>query len=93
MTRNNLKPQHQDSVIGQMLGLKAQITYHNDNIVPFYNEMKVWEKKEYDNVNNNNINKLAELKQYTIENESLFNLILIDYNMSVAIFINKYILN
>jgi|GEM_PF-4129110 len=93
MKRDNLKPQHQDTVIGQMLDLKAQINYHNDSIVPFYSELQVWEKKEYESVNNDNINKLAALEQYIIENESLFNLILIDYNMSVAIFINKHILN
>jgi len=53
--------------------------------------MEKWEVEEYKSVNSNNIAKLNELKCTLIENESIFNEILNTYNLSVAVFLNKYI--
>ena len=93
MNTIKLNAKHQDSVIGQILELKNQITYHTENIAPFYSEMQAWEAKEYKSVYDENISRLSELKNMLIENESIFNEILSSYNLTVAVFINKYILN
>jgi len=93
MATLTLKPQHEDSVIGQILSLKSQLNYHKHSIAPFTYEMEKWEIKEYEAINSDNYYKLEELKQYIISNEACFNELLSSYNMSVAIFVNKYILN
>lgn len=88
-----LKPQHQDSVIGQILGLKAQLEYHKHNIAPFTYEMEKWEAKEYQAVHEDNLSQFNDLRNHIISNEAVFNLLLCDYNLSVAIFINLFVNN
>lgn len=88
-----LKPQHETTSIGLMLQYKSAIEYHNKNIAPRFNEMEKWEQKEYKKNLIDYTNSLEDNKKYIIENESFFNELLSQYNLSVSIFINKYILN
>lgn len=90
-----LKPQHETTVIGQMLSLKSQIEYHNKNIAPFYHEMGKWEMKEYQSVLSDNETELERLKQIIISDKPTFNQFLQQYQsgLCVAMFINIYILN
>ena len=50
-----LKPQHQDSIIGQMLKAKAAVNYYNAEILPNYKDMDAWEVNEYEVTNNANV--------------------------------------
>lgn len=88
-----LKPQHETSVIGQLLSLKSQINHHNQNIAPFYYNMIACEVKEYTAVNGENEAMFADLKKYLIGNEAVFNALLSQYNLSTSVFVNKYLLN
>jgi hypothetical protein len=87
-----LKPQHQDSVIGQLLSLKSKLDYHKNEIAPNLYQLKDWEKKEYATVDYDNQLEFDCLKQYIIENQGVFNSLLNSYNLSVAIFVNKFLL-
>lgn len=91
----NLKPQHETTVIGQMLYLKCAIEYHKNEIAPNLYQVEAWEQKEYNAVNSQNVAELDRLKQVIIADESTFNHFLQQYQsgLSVALFINKYILN
>lgn len=93
MTSKNLKPQHQSTIVGQLLEAKQAVNYHNKNIKPFLSDMENWEAKEYTDVNNDNLNKINNLKNVLIENESIFNPLLSEYELTVTIFIAKYINN
>ena len=92
MKSSELKPQHQTSVIGRMLDIRNQIIYLKNNVIPFSYKMEKWEYKEYSLQFNNYKQELDELSDYIYKNESLFNEILSNYNLSVSVFINKYIL-
>ncbi|MDB5288549.1 MAG: hypothetical protein JWR05_3498 [Mucilaginibacter sp.] len=87
-----LKPQHETTVIGQLLSLKSQLVYHAKNTAPFYNEMAIWEMKEYKAVNEDNEVEFLRLKNILISNQSTFNVLLSEYGHSVAVFVNKYLL-
>ena len=87
-----LKPQHETSVIGQMIQLASSINYHKNEIAPRLQDAEPFERKEYEAMNNENIQSLSEMKAYIIENESTFNNLLSSYGLSVSIFINKFIL-
>ena len=87
-----LKPQHETSVIGQMIQLASSINYHKNEIAPRLQDAVPFERKEYEAMNNENIQSLSEMKAYIIENESTFNNLLSSYGLSVSIFINKFIL-
>jgi len=87
-----LKPQHETSVIGQMIQLVSSINYHKNEIAPRLHEAELFERKEYEAMNNENIQSLSEMKAYIIENESTFNNLLFSYGLSVSVFINKFIL-
>lgn len=89
-----LKPQHETTVIGQMLSLKSQIEYHRSNIAPFLYQVEAWEQKEYLSVNANNEAELERLKQIIIADKPTFNTLLQEYQSGfcVSLFINKYIL-
>lgn len=87
-----LKPQHEDSVIGQLLALKSQLDYHKNEIAPKYYEMEKWEQKEYLSVDNDNQLQFDNLKNHIIENQCVFNALLNSYNLSVAVFVNKFLL-
>lgn len=91
----NLKPQHETTVIGQILSLKSQLSYHAKNIAPFYHEMEKWEQKEYKAVNADNETELERLKQIIISDKPAFNTFLSQYQpgLCVAMFVNIYILN
>lgn len=88
----SLKPQHQSSVIGQLLELKSQLQFHKTEIAPKFYQMEKWEQKEYIKVDSDNQNEFDTLKSYLIVNESIFNDILNHYNLSVAVFVNKFLL-
>lgn len=90
-----LKPQHETTVIGQMLSLKSAIEYHKKEIAPNLHEVATWEKKEYNAVNADNIAELERLKAIIIADKPTFNQFLQQYQsgLCVALFINKYILN
>ena len=90
-----LKPQHEKTVIGQMLSLKSQIVYHKENTTPFYHEMQAWEAKEYKAVLADNETELERLKQIIIADKAEFNAFLSQYQsgLCVAMFVNQYILN
>lgn len=89
MTTTNLKPQHQTTVIGQLLDLKEQIKYHETHTAPFYNEMAEWERKEYVAVYKDNVSDFHKKIEYIKNNEANFNEILSQYNLSVATFIDS----
>lgn len=95
MKKLTLKPQHETSVIGQMLSLKSQIDYHKKNTAPFYHEMDKWEMKEYAGVLADNEAELERLKQVIIADKATFNQFLSQYQsgLCVAMFVNTYILN
>ncbi len=86
-----LKPQHQDSVIGQILAIKSAVNYHNDVVLPHYKEMDVWEANEYEVVNQKKLTELERLEKYIIKNEALFNDLLSGYDLTVTVFLAKYI--
>jgi hypothetical protein len=88
-----LKPQHQDSVIGQILKAKAAVNYFNTEILPRYKEMDVWEANEYEVVNQKNLAELERLEKYIINHEALFNDLLCEYDLTVTTFLAKYIKN
>lgn len=88
-----LKPQHETSVIGQMIQLVSSINYHKNEIAPRLQDAELFERKEYEAMNNENIQSLSEMKAYIIENENVFNDLLSSYGLSVSVFINKFILN
>ncbi|MGF7082975.1 hypothetical protein [Mucilaginibacter sp. UYCu711] len=90
-----LKPEHETSVIGQILSLKSQLDYHKNNIAPFFHEMEKWEQKEYSAVNADNEVELERLKQHIIANTPTFNQFLQQYQsgLCVPMFVNIYILN
>jgi hypothetical protein len=88
-----LKQQHQDSVIGQILKAKAAVNYFNAEILPHYKEMDIWEANEHDVVNQKNLTELERLEKYIIKHEALFNGLLCEYDLTVTIFIAKYIKN
>jgi hypothetical protein len=89
-----IKPQHETTVIGQMLSLKSQIDYHKKEIAPNLYQVEEWEQKEYLAVNAANKLELERLKQVIIEDKPTFNNFFQQYSsgLCVAIFINKYIL-
>ena len=86
-----LRPQHQDSVIGQMLKAKAAVNYYNAEILPNYKDMDAWEVNEYEVTNNANVAELERLEKYIIEHESLFNELLFEYGYTVTTFLAKFI--
>jgi len=93
MTTLKLQAKHEDTLVGQYLNLVAQVNYHNANTAPFYSEMENWEMKEYVAVNNDNLEAIENCKKAMMENESIFNELLSAYNLSVAVFVNKYSVN
>ena len=92
MTTLKLRPEHQDTIIAKMLSLKSQIQYMNENVMPFLPDMEKWEAKEYSNVHAGYVRDLDEKKERIIEHEAYFNRILNHYNLTVVIFLAKFIL-
>jgi hypothetical protein len=88
-----LKPHHQDSAIGQILSIKSAVNYHNDVVLPHYKEMDVWEANEYEVLNQKNLTELERLENYIKHHEALFNELLCEYDLTVTIFLAKYIKN
>jgi hypothetical protein len=88
-----LKPQHQDSVIGQILSVKSAVNYYNYSLLPRYKEMDVWEANEYEVLNQKNLTELERLEKYIIKHEALFNGLLCEYDLTVTVFLAKYIKN
>lgn len=91
MIATQLKPQHQDSVIGRALNAASAANYLKTEILPRYDEMEAWELNEYRNSYYDHLEELKGLKEYLIENKAHFNSLLSTYNMCVSIFITKYI--
>lgn len=91
MKIEQLKPQHQDSVIGVMISLNCQMMHYKSEILPYINDMAAWEAKEYVLINDSNAKQFDDCKAHIIENESIFNEMLSSYNLSVATFV--YTLN
>jgi len=87
-----LEEKHHGNVIDQMLKLKTRINYHKNEIVPNFYKMYSYEEKEYLAIHNDCLAELKFLKNLIIEHEAIFNEILSSYNLSVSVFINKYIL-
>lgn len=86
-----LKPAHVDTVIGKLIDFKKAIDYHLEYIKPRYSKMEPWERKEYEKVFQYDLEELKHLKFYLMDNEPLFNKMLSEYNLSVAVFIAKYL--
>lgn len=86
-----LKPQHQDSVIGRMIETKKMLKYYESTVIPEINELKEWEQKEYWSNYRDYQKQFEDYKQYIKEKEASFNLLLCQYNLSVATFV--YTLN
>lgn len=84
-----LQPKHQDSILGQLLELKKSIDYHTAEIKPHLETMEKWEKKEYLEVHEGNVASFNNLKNYLNDEESTFNTILSEYNLTVEEFINN----
>lgn len=83
-----IKDQHIDTIIGRMVQLRKMVDHHNSEIKPFMGEMEEWERKEYYSIFDGYKKDIEQNAVYMMQNESDFNLILCDYNLSVAIFIN-----
>ena len=86
-----LKPQHQDTMIGKLQELVQSRNYHEREIAPYYNSMQGWERKEYQKSQIDTINEIEKVKNYIIQNEKIFNDILVGYGMSSITFIAKTI--
>jgi len=93
MEKLNLKPQHEDTVIGKLINLKSLLDEHKNNVKPLLSKMENWEKKESLQIYNDIKNEISELKNVITENESVFNSILGDYNLTVTMFLYKHIIN
>lgn len=88
-----LKPQHQDSAIGQILKMKALVNYYYNQVAPNVSKMQNWETKEYINANSANLAELESLEKYIIQHEALFNGLLCEYDLTVTVFLAKHIKN
>ena len=86
-----LKPQHQDSVIGQILKMKALTEYYYNQVAPNISKMQNWEQKEYMSAHSANVAELERLEKYIIEHEALFNELLFEYGYTVTTFLAKFI--
>lgn len=82
-----LKPIHQHSAIAKYLEAKATVKHCESND---YSGLQIWEQKEWANVLKEAKGEALEWKNYICENEPLFNNVLADYGMSVAVFLCKY---
>ncbi len=85
-----LKPQHEDTIIAKYLTLLNSVNHNKLNIEPYYNNMELWQQKEYIEVNNENLKQLEIFKQIMINNQSIFNDILSHYNITVTLFLYCY---
>jgi hypothetical protein len=88
-----LKPQHQDSVIGQILKMKALVDYYYNKVAPNVSKMQNWKAKEYIDANSANLTELERMKNYIKQHEALFNGLLCEYDLTVTVFLAKYIKN
>ena len=88
-----LKPQHEDTIIAKYLTLLNSINYNKLNIEPYYNNMELWQQKEYIEVNNENLKQLEMYKLTMIEYSDIFNNILSHYNTTVTLFLYSYSIN
>ncbi len=86
-----LKPQHQGSVIDQILKMKALTEYYYNQVAPNISKMQKWEAKEYMSAHSENVAELERLEKYIIEHEMLFNAILFEYHYTVVTFLAKFI--
>jgi hypothetical protein len=55
--------------------------------------MDVWEANEYEVLNQKNLTELERLENYIKHHEALFNELLCEYDLTVTIFLAKYIKN
>ena len=85
----DLKPEHQDTLIGQLLTLKSRREYYLKNTMPFYSEMTKSEQKEYSELYDENESDIRILSECIMQNQSIFNHILSNYNLSCVTFLAK----
>lgn len=87
------KPIHQDSIPCKCIELKKQIDYYSTKIAPNFDELEDWQINEYVIVHKQNIEALNGHIIHMRANESIFNELLNAYNLTVTIFIRKYIID
>ena len=84
-----LKPQHEESVIGQYITYKNQELYYINEVEPILKSLEEWERKELISVGDDWKKRVQKSKQYIINNERFFNKILSEYSLSVTVFLAK----
>ena len=89
MKITDLKPEHQDTLIGKLLTLKSKRNYYLKNTITFYNEMTKSEQKEYSELYEENESDIRILSSCIMEHQSIFNSILSNYNLSCVTFLAK----
>ena len=93
MKKINFNPIHQDSIPCKCIELKKQIDYYSTKIAPNFDELEDWQINEYVQVHKQNIEALNGHIVHMRANESIFNELLNAYNLTVTIFIRKYIID
>ena len=86
-----LTPQDQNNLIGKSLELKRSIEYITNEVKPHFEQMESWEVKEFKSVLENDSKELDETKAYMMENQSVFNELLLKYDLTVVTFISKFL--
>lgn len=82
-----LKPKHRDTVLFKVQANAKAISFFKENIEPKFSSMEEWEIKEYKLAHEIAKQTLKKLNDFMIENESVFNEMLFEYNLTVTTFI------
>lgn len=83
-----LQVNHQSPhLIGKLVDLDRAIRYHQSEIAPHYDQMEAWERKEYQGILSDKKAEFQQSRKIMIDNQSIFNLELQNYNLSVVTFL------
>jgi len=85
------KPKHEDTLLQKSLSLKSQISYINIALAAYSHKLQNWEIAEYKEILSSLSNEMEQAKAKLLENQSVFNEILAEYNTSVVVFIAKHL--
>ena len=85
------KEKHADTIPAKSIELAKQIFHYRSEIAPNFDDMEDWQINEYVEVYKSNLLKLIDNINYMIENESVFNEILCEHNLTTVIFCAKYL--
>lgn len=90
MNLENLKPQDQDGVIGQIISVYNGLKYMKEEVIPHLNEMEAWEAKEYKQIYFKDQSILEELNKCIQSNLIFWAERLSFYHTSPAVFLNAF---